>query len=102
MGEVTPPEPSKDTYDASKIYNTGDTVVYKGITYKAKWWTKGETPGTSAVWEQVVTPNEDGSVNYVPGKAYNGGDVVLYNGVKYKAAWWTNSVPGSDSSWTKL
>ncbi len=102
IGEVTPPEPSKDTYDPSKIYNTGDTVIYKGITYKAKWWTKGETPGTSAAWEQVVTPNGDGSVNYVPGKAYNGGDVVLYNGVKYKAAWWTNSVPGSDSSWTKL
>ncbi|MGL6186372.1 MAG: glycosyl hydrolase family 18 protein [Clostridium chrysemydis] len=91
-----------NAYDKTKVYNTGDIVSYNGKTYKAKWWTQGEIPGSSAVWEEVVTPSEDGSVNYVPGKAYNGGDIVNYNGAKYKAAWWTNSVPGSDSSWIKL
>lgn len=97
--EVTPPTPNKDTYDPNKVYNSGDTVIFNGKTYKAKWWTKGETPGISAAWEEIVEPNEDGSVNYTPGKAYTGGSIVNYNGQKYKAKWWTNTKPGSDSSW---
>ena len=44
---------SNDTYDATKVYNSGDTVVYKGVTYKAQWWTQGEEPGTSSVWVEV-------------------------------------------------
>ena len=44
---------SADTYDESKVYVEGDTVIYNGATYKAKWWTCGETPGTSDVWEKI-------------------------------------------------
>ena len=91
--------PSNDTYDANKVYLAGDTVIYNGKTYTAKWWTKGEAPDKSSAWELVVTPNADGTVNYTSGKAYNGGAIVKYNGKNYKAAWWTNSLPGSDSSW---
>ncbi len=91
--------PSNDTYDANKVYLAGDTVIYNGKTYTAKWWTKGETPDKSSAWELVVTPNADGTVNYTSGKAYNSGTIVKYNGKNYKAAWWTNSLPGSDSSW---
>lgn len=91
--------PSNDTYDANKVYLAGDTVIYNGKTYTAKWWTKGEAPDKSSAWELVVTPNADGTVNYASGKAYNGGTIVKYNGKNYKAAWWTNSLPGSDSSW---
>lgn len=91
--------PSNDTYDANKVYLAGDTVIYNGKTYTAKWWTKGEAPDKSSAWELVVTPNADGSTNYSANKAYNGGTIVKYNGKNYKAAWWTNSLPGSDSSW---
>ena len=90
---------NNDTYDASKIYLTGDVVIYNGKKYKAKWWNQGEAPDKSAAWELIVEANEDGSVNYVQGKAYNGGDIVKYNNKNYKAKWWTNSIPGSDSSW---
>ncbi|MGL5616541.1 MAG: glycosyl hydrolase family 18 protein [Sarcina sp.] len=89
-----------DTYDANKVYLSGDTVVYQGKTYKALWWTQGgATPDKNSAWEEVVKPNEDGTVDYSAGKAYNGGAVVKYNGKSYKALWWTNSIPGSDSSW---
>ncbi len=27
------------------IYNKGDQVIHNGITYTAKWWTRGEAPG---------------------------------------------------------
>ncbi|MGL4656794.1 MAG: glycosyl hydrolase family 18 protein [Sarcina sp.] len=94
--------PEGDTYDPSKVYNTGDKVIYGGKEYTAKWWTQGETPGQSAVWEVTPETGEDGTQIYVPGKAYNGGDIVSYNGKKYQAAWWTNTTPGSDSSWKAI
>ncbi|MGL4736769.1 MAG: glycosyl hydrolase family 18 protein [Cellulosilyticaceae bacterium] len=89
----------EDTYDLNEIYNTGDKVIYNGKEYTAKWWTKGETPGVAAVWEETIVPNPDGSQDYVPGKAYVEGDIVIYNGKTYKAKWWTNTVPGTDDSW---
>lgn len=93
--------PLDDTYDANKIYNTGDVVVYNNVKYKANWWTKGENPSTSAAWTKVVTANTDGSVDYVAGTAYSSGALVKYNNIVYKANWWTNTTPGSDSSWSK-
>ena len=47
------PEYPNDTYDANKVYTGGETVVYKGVTYKAQWWTQGEEPGTSSAWVKV-------------------------------------------------
>ncbi|MGL5354239.1 MAG: M64 family metallopeptidase, partial [Clostridium sp.] len=67
-----------DTFDSSKIYNTGDIVVYKGEKYKAKYWTQGGTPDTNAAWEKVVDTNPDGTKPYVPGLSYNKGDLVSY------------------------
>ena len=29
------------------IYTSGDQVVYEGVTYTAKWWTRGEAPGSA-------------------------------------------------------
>ncbi|MGL5353655.1 MAG: carbohydrate-binding protein [Clostridium sp.] len=89
-----------DTFDPAKVYNTGDIVMYKGIKYKAKYWTQGGTPDTNPSWEIIIETNPDGSKPYLPGVAYNTGDLVSYEGKVYKANWWTNTVPGSDSSWT--
>ncbi|MGL5573942.1 MAG: glycosyl hydrolase family 18 protein [Sarcina sp.] len=94
--------PTNDTYSPTKVYNTGDKVIYGGKEYTAKWWTQGETPGQSAVWEVTPEIEEDGAEVYVPGKAYNGGAVVSYNGKKYQAKWWTNTTPGSDDSWKAI
>ncbi|MBU3087247.1 DUF5011 domain-containing protein [Clostridium gasigenes] len=96
-----PVVPSGDTYDADKIYNAGDTVIYNGVKYKAKWWTKGEIPSASQAWSIVPTSNTDGSVDYIAGTPYSAGTLVKYNGIIYKANWWTTTTPGSDSSWSK-
>ncbi len=37
-------------WSASAIYVAGNTVSYGGHTWKAKWWTTGETPGTTGEW----------------------------------------------------
>jgi V8-like Glu-specific endopeptidase len=95
------PAVANDTWSASKTYVAGDTVVYKGNTYKAKWWTKNNAPDSSPAWEQVSSQS-GGGVAYIPGKAYTGGTIVSYNGGSYKAKWWTTSIPGSDNTWTAL
>jgi len=47
---VTPPPVGGSGWSASKVYNSGDTAVVKGVTYVAGWWTKGEEPGTTGKW----------------------------------------------------
>ncbi|MGN2337809.1 carbohydrate-binding protein [Clostridium cagae] len=89
----------EDTYDSNKIYLEGDTVIYKGNKYTAKWWIKGEDPDKSEAWKKEVISNEDGSVDYEEGSIYVEGDKVSYNGKMYEAKWWTKSIPGSDDSW---
>ncbi|MFI3211017.1 MAG: glycosyl hydrolase family 18 protein [Peptostreptococcaceae bacterium] len=88
-----------DTYDSTKVYLGGDTVIYKGEKYTAKWWVKGETPDKSQAWEKEIKLESDGSLNYSPGMIFNGGEIVNHNGNQYKAKWWTNTTPGTDASW---
>lgn len=40
---------------SSAVYVKGDSVTYNGNVYDAKWWTTGETPGSSTwgAWELV-------------------------------------------------
>lgn len=42
-------------WSASAVYVKGDSVTHDGNVYDAKWWTTGETPGTSTwgPWELV-------------------------------------------------
>ena len=36
-------------------YVGGSVVFYGGRTWKAKWWTQAETPGTTDVWTDQGT-----------------------------------------------
>jgi chitinase len=89
------------TWDSSKIYNTGDTVVYNDVTYKANWWTKGNQPDQSGAWSEVIP--DDGQVRaWRADLVYNGGDKVSHNNETYTAAWWTKGdQPGSADVWKK-
>ncbi|ODP26207.1 GlcNAc-binding protein [Paenibacillus nuruki] len=49
-----PGQPSANAWSPSMIYVGGDTVSYDGKTYRAKWWTSGEMPGHSDVWELLA------------------------------------------------
>ncbi|WP_418113208.1 glycosyl hydrolase family 18 protein [Vibrio scophthalmi] len=86
-------DPSGNTWHKDQVYVGGDTVIYNGVTYTAKWWTQGDVPGASDVWQE----KDDGSLKaWSPTKAYNGGDKAIYQGVTYKAKWWTKGdTPGT-------
>nr|BFE58454.1 ExeM/NucH family extracellular endonuclease [Dactylosporangium thailandense] len=89
---VTPPVPA---WDASKVYNNGDTVSYNGSVWTALWWTQNQKPGDPyGPWQQMAT-TPDGTALWTPSRVFNTGDVVVYQGKKYVAKWWTrNQTPG--------
>ncbi|MGW2836518.1 carbohydrate-binding protein [Streptomyces sp. NPDC001493] len=37
-------------WSSSAVYTAGNTVSYGSHTWKAKWWTQNETPGTTGEW----------------------------------------------------
>lgn len=39
---------ASDTWQKDTIYNGGDTVIYSGKRFEAKWWTQGETPSENS------------------------------------------------------
>jgi chitinase len=41
---------SAPAWDKATAYSGGATVSYDDHTWKAKWWTQGETPGKADVW----------------------------------------------------
>ncbi|MBR3646427.1 MAG: hypothetical protein IKN54_08405, partial [Lachnospiraceae bacterium] len=40
-------------WNSSTAYNGGAEVTYNGVTYRARWWTQGERPDSSSVWEKI-------------------------------------------------
>ncbi|MDO0875449.1 lytic polysaccharide monooxygenase [Carnobacterium divergens] len=94
--EQEKPDPST-TWNANTVYLYNEKVMYNGLEYKARWWTQGEQPDISDVW-QLITPNA--SVDWNSSKAYTGGDKVVYQGNNYIAKWWSqNNRPDQTDSW---
>ncbi|WP_181790131.1 lytic polysaccharide monooxygenase [Streptomyces phytophilus] len=56
-GDPGPGDPGQCTaapWSAGSVYNGGNQVTHSGHTWRAKWWTQGETPGAgSGVWEDL-------------------------------------------------
>jgi chitinase len=54
-GSVTIPDNpvAADEWKHDKIYVGGDKVSWKGLQYKARWWTRANEPGTNEVWQVI-------------------------------------------------
>jgi chitinase len=48
----TDPQPgcTAAAWTSTAVYNNGNEASHKGRLWKAKWWTKGEEPGTTGEW----------------------------------------------------
>ena len=67
-------KPPSDTWDRTAVYTGGDVVSYQGRRYRAKWWTQGEQPGSSDIWENLgiadgAPAQPEGSDNVQIGRA---------------------------------
>lgn len=97
---VGAPEPMLPAWEASVVYDTGDTVTHDGSVHVAQWWTQGVEPGstnTGSWMEQgeLVPEAGDGVRAWTSSWVYTGGQTVAHNGHLWKAKWWTrNQEPG--------
>jgi len=45
------PEPPTDAqWSNTAVYNENDLATHNNQTWRAHWWTQGETPGTTGEW----------------------------------------------------
>ncbi|WP_456844445.1 lamin tail domain-containing protein [Cellulomonas sp. P5_C6] len=75
----------------SRVFTTGDVVVYDGTKYTAMWWTRNQVPGTvGGPWSAIPAPVPAGSFPaWGASTVYVGGETVTYLGHTYRAQWWT-------------
>lgn len=98
---VTPePGVSGDAWSVTGVYVKGDIVTREGMTYRARWWTLGEEPGTAMVWE-VLT--ESAPSDWNSARIYVKGDRALHAGTLFEARWWTlGDTPGTAVVWQQV
>jgi predicted extracellular nuclease len=91
VGLTLPSTPVLPAWNATKIYNTGDTVTYSGKTWQALWWTQNQKPGDpNGPWMEMAT-TADGTALWTPSRIFTAGDIAVYQGKKYLAQWWTRN-----------
>jgi prepilin-type N-terminal cleavage/methylation domain-containing protein len=76
-------------WDSSVAYLGGSRVLYNGLVFEARNWTRGQQPGVVGnPWQEIT--NEWRNFNVYPG-----GSQVTYNGVTFTARYWSeNQQPG--------
>lgn len=98
----SPSEPPADTWDSSAVYTGGDIVSYQGRRYRAKWWTQGEKPGSSDVWEDLGVvdgePVQPEGVDNVPINASQPQNMELtdFKVVGYYPSWKPDKLQSAD------
>ncbi len=88
-------------WTASRIFNTGEVVLYQGRTFTALWWTRGQTPGTAGgPWSETLPAGPSGISPWSASTVYRGGEKVTYQGRTYQAQWYSvGSAPDSSTPW---
>jgi chitinase len=98
-------------WSAGTVYVGGDRVTHNSQTWRAKWWTQGEEPGTTGpdgVWANEGPcegdpgdgdPIECSAPPWSAAAVYVGGDQVIHNDHQWQAKWWTQGEePGVTTS----
>lgn len=95
-----PPVGGVAAWERNRVYVAGNIVTHNGVQWRAQWWTLGEVPGTSVVWQEIIQP---GDYTWRPNQVYVAGDIVVHNGVRFRARWWTQGeVPGTREVWQRI
>lgn len=92
------PEIPVKAWDSGAVYTGGDIVSYQGRRYRAKWWTQGEKPDSSDVWENIGIadggPTQPADVSNTPIDASAPQDTELtdFKVVGYYPSWSQNKL----------
>jgi chitodextrinase len=103
---------AESLWNKSTVYTSGERVEYRHGIYQARWWTRGNIPGSEPEWKfiecndvsrtqpcegddltgaNVTDPDStDPTVTtWRTGNVYLGGDQVIYSASIFRAKWWT-------------
>ena len=97
--------PKPAAWDTGTAYASGDLVSYGGSVFRALWYTRGETPGSSTygAWAEIAIAS-DGSTLWTATGVFTAGDVVVYQGRTFTALWYTRgTAPGGvGGPWSEI
>ncbi|PID20395.1 chitin-binding protein [Sporosarcina sp. P3] len=97
--ETDMPTQSAVGWDEDKVYVEGNLARLDGSLYEARWWTRGDLPGDSAVWK-LLTPANSDVRNWKIKNIYTVGNQVMHENNLYEAKWWTRGdLPGDSAVW---
>jgi len=91
-------------WSATKVYQSGDKVVYEGKVYLASYYAKGTKPGDpNGAWQELAL-TEDGVIIWTASRIFQGGELVTHQGKTFKALWYTrNQEPGKPNGpWSEV
>lgn len=81
-------------------HTSGVKVVYDGLVWENRWWTRGNEPGKSGVWRMVSGSGGQiaaWSASYIYDQA---GTIISYAGKNWKNKWWSQGdIPGEALVW---
>jgi predicted extracellular nuclease/chitodextrinase len=96
VGLNLPSTPTVPAWNATTLYDAGDTVSFQGSTWQALWRTRNQAPGDpNGPWQQIVTA-PDGTAVWTPSRVFNSGDTVTFQGQTYLALYWTRDQQPGD------
>ncbi len=81
-------------WTASRVFTSGDVVVYQGRRFTALWYTRGQAPGgVGGPWSEIVAPSVPGGIPaWSAATVYYGGEKVTYQSHTYQAQWYSAGV----------
>ncbi|HEY1574540.1 MAG TPA: ExeM/NucH family extracellular endonuclease [Pseudonocardiaceae bacterium] len=104
IGLNLPSTPTVPAWNATTVYNTGDSVSFQGSIWQALWWTQNQVPGDpNGPWQQIVA-GPDGTAVWTASRIFNTGDTVTFQGSTWLAQFWTrNQTPGDPNGpWEQI
>ncbi|WP_213456374.1 Ig-like domain-containing protein [Rhizomonospora bruguierae] len=96
-------------WNATKVYQEGDRVLYQNRLFEAQWWTQNQVPTSSPwlAWAEIGATircsTEATARTWTDSGIYLTGQTAVHDGIRWTAQWWTrNQEPGDKNGpWVK-
>ncbi|HWR86362.1 MAG TPA: InlB B-repeat-containing protein, partial [Rhodoglobus sp.] len=97
-------ERTAQDWKSAQVYLAGDQVMRGDRVFIAQWWTRGETPGSTATgaWAELGQPvmcSAGIERQWTKSWVYTGGEVVVHDGKLWQSQWWSRNQQPTPKPW---